>query len=191
MKKIMMTLTAVFCCAMAISVLSSCSKSDDNGGGGAAAPAAAADTTPVSVKVSFVAGVTDDLGQYADVTVEYMDGSGTVKSEKVNGAAWTKEITAQLPAKLGVRVSYAKKEGVDYKQLAKIKTGAAIVHAYVLLNKAGSVLKNVASATADLGSVDVPGDQIEKYIDAKGKNAKTLLLEYDAKGNQTTGTWKD
>lgn len=189
MKKIMMTLTAVFCCAMAISVLSSCSKSDDNSGGGGAS--AAADTTPVSVKVSIVAGVTDDLGQYADVTVEYMDGSGTVKSEKVNGAAWTKEITAQLPAKLGVRVSYAKKEGVDYKQLAKIKAGAAIVHSFVLLNKAGSVLKNVASGSSDLGSVDVPGNQIEEFIDAKGKNAKTLLLEYDAKGNQTTGTWKD
>ena len=54
----MMTLTAVFCCAMAMIVFTSCSKSDDNGGSGTPV---APDTTPVSMKFAYLVAVSPDL----------------------------------------------------------------------------------------------------------------------------------
>ena len=185
MKKILMTLTAVFCSVMAISVLSSCSK-DDKGNNDAP------DTTPASVKVMFIYHFPDDMLQFIDMTAEYLDENGNVQSEKITSPAWIKDITAtKLPAKLGARLHLAKKSGVDYKEVSQVTTGAKITRSYSLLNKAGTMLKGVEEGNFSYNGNWLSGEGIVQFIEKEGKNFATLLLEFDANGKETQGEWKD
>ena len=187
MKKFLTTLTAVLCCAMA---LSSCSKSDDNSGGGVTP--AAPDTTPASIKFVYMAQVTADMLKYMDIEIQFKDESGNVKSEKITSAEiWSKEITAKLPAKMAARMQLKKKDGVEYDKIEEaVNCGADIAHGYTFLNKAGGQL-DVLSATVKVVSLAVPGYNVEKYIVEKGTNHKSASWEYDANGKETTGKWLD
>ena len=185
MKKFLMTLTAVFCCAMAISVLSSCSK-DDKGNNDAP------DTTPASAKVIFIYHFPNDMLQFIDMTAEYLDENGNVQSEKITSPAWVKDITAtKLPAKLGARLHLAKKSGVDYATASKVSVGAKITRTYSILNKAGTVLKSAEEGSFSYNGNWLSGDGIVQFIEKEGKNFATLLVELDANGKETQGEWKD
>ena len=185
MKKILMTLTAVFCCVMTISVLSSCSK-DDKGNNDAP------DNKPASAKVIFIYHFTDDMPQFIDMTAEYLDENGNVQSEKITSSAWVKEITAtKLPAKLGARLHLAKKSGVDYKDGTTVSVGAKITRTYSILNKAGNLLKSDEEGNFGFSGNWYSGDKIVQFIEKEGKNFATLLVELDANGKETQGEWKD
>ena len=189
MKKILMTLTAVFCCVM---VMSSCSKSDDNGGGGVTP--AAPDTTPVSMKFAYVIFVSPDLIKYADVEINYLDDSGNVKSEKITSTdAWTKVYTLKFPHKMAAKLQLTKRSDVDYSKLTddtEVYFATLIDHAYTLYNKAGESLKDFSN-TLKLQGIGLKGTKIEKYIDGLGKDKDAITFEYDANGkeSETKGAW--
>ena len=182
MKKMMMTLTAVFCCAM---VMSSCSK-DDKGNNDVP------DTTAASAKVNFVIHVNPDMLQCIDMTAEFMDVDGNVQSEKVTSIAWSKSMSfTKFPAKLGARLHLAKKSGVNYAEVSNAEVGAVITRSFSISNKAGSLLNNATGEEYSYTAKWLSGDDLVKYIEDEGKNFKSLLLEYDAKGKETQGTWND
>jgi hypothetical protein len=179
-------LVALLMCAL--SVFTSCSKGSDNNGGGSTP--AAPDTTPVSIKFVYMAGVSPDVVQYMDAEVEYLDESGNVKTEKITSAeTWTKVITFKLPAKMGARLHLKKKSGVDYGKIeGLVKVGATLDRAYTLLNKSGGQL-NTFNANIIISTLDMKGESVEKYIEGKGTNHKSFYYEYDASGKETKGSW--
>jgi hypothetical protein len=194
MKKMMMTLTAVFCCAMAMSVFTSCSKSDDNGSSGASGTLVAPDTTPVSMKFAYLVAVSPDLIKYADVEVNYLDDSGNVKSEKITSSdTWSKSFTIKIPHKMAVKLQLKKKNDIDYSSLTDdiiVSFGTIIDRDYTLYNKAGDKLNELHN-TLVVKNVDFKGSKIEKYIEGLGKDKDAIIYEYDANAKETTtkGAW--
>lgn len=182
MKKMMMTLTAVFCCAM---VMSSCSK-DDKGNNDVP------DTTPASANVDFIIRIDPDMLQCMDLTAEYMDANGNVQSEKVTSITWMKSLSfTKFPAKLAARLHLAKKSGVNYAEVSNVTVGAVITRRFSIFNKAGSLLNNATGEEYSFTEAWLSGDDLVKFIEDEGENFKSLLLEYDAKGKETQGTWND
>ncbi len=190
----MMTLTAAFCCAMAMAVFTSCSKSDDNGGSGGSGTPVAPDTKPVSMKFAYFVAVSPDLIKYADVEVNYLDESGNVKSEKITSSdIWSKVFTVSIPHKMAVKLQLTKKSDIDYSSLTEdivVSFGTAIDRGYILYNKAGDKL-NEFQNTLVLKNIDMKGTKIEKYLDGMGKDKDAITYEYDANAKETAtkGAW--
>ena len=180
-------LGVILMCMCAMSVFTSCSKSDDNGGG---TTPAAPDTTPVSIKFAYMAGVSPDVAQYMDAEIEYLDESGNVKSEKITSTeTWSKVITVKLPHKMAARLHLKKKSGVEYEKIeGLVKVGATLDHAYTLLNKAGEQL-NTFNANIVISTLDMKGDKVEGFIENRGTSYKTASYDYDANGKETKGSW--
>ena len=87
---LMATLTVM--CAMTTTLLTSCSKDDDNN------TTKDDDTSPVAAVMDYSLTVGDDMVNMFDLTVEYYDADGKVKSEQMTGKTWTKNVKALLPA---------------------------------------------------------------------------------------------
>ena len=111
MKKIMLTLAAVLCCAMTTTVLTACGGSDDSG------DVPGPDKTPVAGVIKAGIKVSEDMLKYLDLTVEYYDANGSVQKETMDKTEWSKEVKAKLTAKLGARLLMKLKDGVDVSNL--------------------------------------------------------------------------
>ena len=182
MKKIMMMFTAILCCVM---LFTSCSKSDDKGGGSPSVP----DTTPVSVAFIYQLQVSQDMIDYLDVSLEYYDASGNVKSEPVTKTNWqSSKITAKLPATVAARLNFKEKSGVDYSKVDKVLVATGLTHAGSLVNKAGADV-GVISAQMSLSEVTVPGNKVESFIAEKGLGYRKFFYNYDASGTKKSGSW--
>ena len=81
MKHFLMTLAAL-CCA---SLFTSCNKNNPDQPVGPG-------TTPVAAVMDYSFEVSDDLLNAFDLTVEYYDATGAVKSEAMTSKSWTKTI---------------------------------------------------------------------------------------------------
>ncbi len=182
MKKILMMLTAILCCTM---LFTSCSKSDDKGGGSPSVP----DTTPVSVAFIYQLQVSQDMIDYLDVSVEYYDPSGNVKSEPITKTTWqSSKITAKLPATVAARMIIKAKSGVDYSKVDKVLVATGLTHAGSLQNKAGADV-GVISAEMSLSEITVPGNNVESFIAEKGLGYRKFFYNYDASGTKKPGSW--
>ena len=76
MKKVLMTLAAVLCCAMTTTVLTSCSTDSNNDEG-------ANDKTPKYVMIQFYMDNTADMVRYCDIEVTFEDEQGNKQSAKL------------------------------------------------------------------------------------------------------------
>jgi hypothetical protein len=70
MKKMMMTLAAVLCCAMTMTVFTACGSDDDD------SKNPAEDTTPKQVAMNFVLYNTADMLNYCNIEISYDNGLG-------------------------------------------------------------------------------------------------------------------
>ena len=110
MRKFLMTLAAVLCCAMISTLFTACGsdeekKTDDN--------------TPVACGMSYMISIGRDLFDHANFTVEYYDANGKLQSEKMANELWEKEITTKLPGIVGVQVKM---------QMIQLQEGLGVVH---------------------------------------------------------------
>ena len=70
-----------------------------------------ADPTPAAAVMDYSLTVGDDMLNMPDLTVEYYDANGQVQSEAMTRKTWTKNVKAQLPATLGVRLKSRRAKG--------------------------------------------------------------------------------
>ena len=106
MKKNLMTLAAVLCCAM-VCFFASCQKN----GGSSTTPEEQPDNTPAAVEMTFTFWGTQDMLDYADMVVTYNDGTGD-KTETVTTVNWVKTIKVALPVTFKFARKVTLKEGV-------------------------------------------------------------------------------
>ena len=111
MKKITMMFAAVICCAMTAIVFSSCGDDESP---------AATDRTPVAAAMEYKMELGDQMLALFNMTIEYYDSDGTLKSEPMTQNTWTKKVRAKLPVTLGMRVRGQVKPGVDIDSQEKI-----------------------------------------------------------------------
>ena len=175
---------AVLMGAMTMGVFTSCSSSDDNGGIETNVP----DYTPASASFTYKSTINPSLLEYVDVTVDYYDENGNVKTEKITEKEWTKKIATKLPVKVAVRQNLIKKEGIDYTKFdyITIETGLSVEGS--ILTKSGSAVGGIMLSDGS-GHLSIPGDNFERFLTEKGTGYKKVFVQYDATGKKTDGNW--
>lgn len=181
MKKILMTLAAVLCCA---TMLSSCGKVDP---GQPEAP----DTTPVAAVMDYKFTVTDDLFNAFTLTVEFYDAAGTVKTETMTSKEWTKSVkTTKLPATLGARLKIKLKDGFDSSKDAVFSAKHYYGYKYNVVNKSNENLGNTVLGGSESG-VDMKYEKVPAYAERyRDKPIMSFVLNFAADGTATSGKWE-
>jgi hypothetical protein len=183
MKKMMMTLAAVLCCAMTMTVFTACGSDDDD------SKNPAEDTTPKQVAMNFVLYNTADMLNYCNIEISYDNGLGNAKTvtltkDMVNeNFSWKQMLTAdRLPATFTISRKVTLKQSID--EVEKFTYTRGYSYAYALYNAAG---KRVFESTpyANTGSSDGSGAKIAERINA-GALDHTYTFTFDAKGNMTS-----
>ena len=179
MKKNLLTLAAVLCCAL----ISSCTK--DNGD----IPPPAPDNKPTHAVMHYVLTVNDQMVDMLNLTIEYYDANGQVKSEQVTQNKWQKDIKAKLPANLGARLKVQLKDGADPSTLEKFTASYNLGYNVYVVNASGETVgKNVFDTIVK--SLDMKGTKVEDWIASKSDGLVKFLLNIDANGEVTKDTWK-
>ena len=181
MRKILMTLAAVLCCA---AMLSSCGKVDP---GQPEAP----DTTPVAAVMDYKFTVTDDLFNAFTLTVEFYDAAGTVKTETMTSKEWTKSVkTTKLPATLGARLKIKLKDGFDSSKDAAFSAKHYYGYKYNVVNKSNENLGSTVLGGSE-GGVDIKYEKVPAYAERyQDKPIMSFVLNFAADGTATSGKWE-
>ena len=181
MKKNLMTMAAVLCCA---ALFTSCGKSNPDQPG-------TPDNTPVAAVMDYKFTVTDDLFSAFNLTVEYCDAAGAVKTETMTSKEWTKTVrTDKLPATLGARVKIQLKDGFDSSKEGVFTAKHSYHYEYYVVNKSneklGSTVSNGSEGGSDMKYEKVP-DYAGRYLD---KPIMKFLFNFAADGTATSGSWE-
>ena len=181
MKKNLMTIAAVLCCA---ALFTSCGKNNPDQPG-------TPDTTPVSAVMAYNFTVTDDLFSAFNLTVEYYDAAGTVKTETMTSKEWTKTVkTDKLPATLGARVKIQLKDGFDSSKEGVFTAKHSYHYEYYVVNKSNEKLGSTVSYGLE-GGVDMKYEKVPdyagRYLD---KPIMKFLFNFAADGTATSGSWE-
>lgn len=164
MKKTMMTLAAVFCCAMSLTMFTACGSDDDDN------KTQVDDVTPVGAVMEHIFDVSDDMLDVLDMTVEYYDENGNLATEKLTQKQWKKTVkVAKLPVSLGACLKAQLKTGAD--DGVDDYTGKKLKFSQKYYCKAYSV-------TATGGVVDISGDEVGSTLTFDGAKLPELLASY-------------
>ena len=183
MKKNLMTLAAVLCCAMMTSMFTSCTK-DDN-----VDPTPADDTKPVAGIMNYSLTVGDDMVNYLDLTIEYYDAAGKVQSEQMTQKTWTKKVKAALPAKLGMRLNLKLKNGVDPSTIAKFTESYTYAFEVYPVNKSEKMLEGGKGGSSSI-TLSIGGDKLAEWAEDHAKGLTKCLYVIDAEGKLSSAKWE-
>ena len=181
MKKIMMTIAAVICCAMATTVFTSCGDDDEK--------TPSTDTKPVAAYMEYKLEVGDQMLTYFDMTVEYYDSDGTLKTEQMTQKTWSKTVRAKLPVTLGARMVGTPKANIDLNPQEKITYAYGYYYTGYAVSSTDLVVGNVASNGVS-SSYDVPSDKVAEWIQRVAGGIAGFQVAFDANGKATSSTWK-
>ena len=185
-----MTLTAIVCCAMTTAVFTSCGGDDSSsggGGGGGDEP----DVTPAKVELYASFTVDAETLTYFDMTVEYFDEAGTLKSEPMTSKDWEKTIIAPLPAKVGARLKIALKEDTPLDDNKEYTFAWTFSRSCFIVNKSGQPLTPTTLSISSKGFTKKLGSIIKENVAKNYKDGVVydLIYEVDSKGNLTKSSW--
>ena len=110
MKIKMMTLAAVFCCAISSTMFTACGSDDDDDDNTVQVD----ETKPVGGVVEYGLVVNESMLSAFDLTVEYYDDNLQLQTEKLTQEEWKKTVkVSKLPASLDYRLKAKAKDGID------------------------------------------------------------------------------
>lgn len=191
MKKIFLTLAAIVCCAMTTAVFTSCGGDDSTSGGGGGGDEQP-DVTPAGVELYASFTVDAETLTYFDMTVEYFDEAGNLKSEPMTSKAWEKTIMAPLPAKVGARLKIALKEDNPLDDNKNYTFTWTFSRSCFIVNKKGENLSSgISLSVSSKGFTDKPGSIIKENVAKNYKDGVVydLIYEADSKGNLAKSSW--
>ena len=158
MKIKMMTIAAVFCCAMSSMMFTACGSDDDDN------KTLGDDGTPVAAGMQYSFYVSDDMLAILDMTVEYYDGDGKLTTEKLTQKEWKISVASQkIPVSLGACVKAKIKDGADVNTINKVSEYGYNNAAY--------------STTATGRLINNSGERSRYFFDAK--DLSSLLNQKD------------
>lgn len=183
MKKYFMTLAAVLCCAMTTTVFTACGSDDDD------PKNPADDTTPAAAVMDYSLTVGDDMVNMLDLTVEYYDANGKVQSEPMTQKTWTKNVKAQLPATLGVRLKIQMKSSVNTATLEKFTESYTYSYSVYPVTASGQQLEGGKTSASSM-SLDIPGSKLTEWAEDHANGLVKFLYVFDTKGQPTSSSWQ-
>lgn len=190
MKKNLMKFAAFVCCVMIASVFTACEKADNPNNPNNQGGTEVKDTKAVSVEMTYKLGFCADMLKYLDITAEYYDEAGKIKTIQVSKDSTNLSVKTKLPAKHGIRFSVKQKAGsnpptspneyIDVKYLCTYHIS--------ILNSKGERLKGEGDGT--MSNLKFPGDTFPRWATEKGEGLVSYLFDIDDKGNFTKIDWK-
>ena len=158
MKKIMMMLAAVLCCSAMMYLLSSCNKPVN--------PPTSEKKLEAEMTYKFRAN--SKIRSHFDVTVEYYDADGQVKSEQVTDeGSFEKKVRTKLPCKLGMRVLLQVKEGQDVNTIRAFAGAYTYKVTGYVVDDDDYVVSDVAEVEDEVSFTIAEGKVAEWYEDHK------------------------
>ncbi len=181
MKKFLMTFAAAICCAMSVTMFTSCGD-DDNSSNGTGGGSTVSDTIPASIKVSMTFKETEDILKYCDVTMKYNDGTGE-KTDTLKTTEWTKVLSAKLPCSISFKKIVTLRDSAGMAAADSISFYAGYSYIRAFYNAAGEdtgkrTTFNILGEPTKTAKIA----KLIEYINA-GKLNKDVDFTYDAKGN--------
>lgn len=200
MKKFLLTLAAVFCCAMTISVFTSCGGDDDETPEPQKpeeqeTPAVA--QTPASVKLEYYVENRPDMLKYLDMVVKCSDGKKEYTSDLLTPENMVNnyyfhmgEYSSELPASFKiwreVKVKEAYKDVV--KDLDKFEFSTAIHYYYALYDKDNKIIGSIVQDKYE--SIQYPSNQTNAMVNSYLSKldliyGRALEIKFDKDGNKS------
>ena len=173
MKKLVLTLAVVLCCA---SLFTSCQKGNTQ-----QQETNKPDTTPAFVEMVFSFTLTQDMLDYTDFVASYSDGTET-KTENVTALKWTKTLKVALPCTLTFDRKVSMKSGAELTDDVTFAYSTAYSASYDILNAAGQKLdKGALHSSSASGSGK--GSKVAELING-GRWNTTFEYKFDKNGNE-------
>ena len=193
MKKTMMTLAAVLCCALSFTA---CNKDNTTGGGTTPSGDDPSDANKIAkVVVEYLFQTTDAMLQYFDFNLEYLNAStGAKESQKISTAEFTKEYSdVKLPLSMGFNLTSTLKDGKTLEELKTVEKMDYILpspSAWIsMYNKDGKLIGEGGRRVVISGPMSASGERVAQRFE-EGSFNKSYLENVDAEGNGTSGEWK-
>jgi len=187
----MMTLAAVLCCSLAFTA---CQKDNSASGDTPSGDDPSANKI-AKVVVEYCFQTTDDMLQYFDFNLEYLDvTTGNKMSEKISGADFKKEYTdVQLPLNMGYKLASTLKDGKTIEEVRAIESMEYILPSpsvwISMYNKAGKLIGEGGRRVLVTSSMPVSGAKVAQRYE-EGHYNKSYYETVNAEGIGTTGEWK-
>ena len=186
MKKMMLTLAAVFCCAMSLIMFTACGSDDGDDSNNTVRKY---DVTPVAAMMECSFEVSDDMLSVLDMTIEYYDNDGKLQTEKLTQKNWAKTVKAKLPASLGARLKAQMKDGVDVNSIGAVKFLRRYSYKGYPVNAAGEMVSNVQSGGSN-STVTLKGEDLHSVLSEEGGVVVAFLYNFAENGKAAAGSWK-
>ena len=144
MKTKMMTLAAVFCCALSSTMFTACGSDDDDNDNNNNNKVQVDEKKPVAVVKEYKFDVSDDMLAMLDITVEYYDENCKLQTEKLTQKEWIKKVkVASVPAPAsGARLKAQVKDGVDVNTIGNKTSSYGYVCRSYLVNASDNEVGN-------------------------------------------------
>jgi len=168
MKKVILTLAAVLCCA---SLFVSCKKGDNPD---------TPDTTPAFVEMTFSFYATQDMINYTDMLVSYEAGNekNSVNQENLE---WSKTVKVNLPCTIKFGRTITVKDGAQLTPDKNFAYTTGFGVSYNFLNAAGQQVKRGGIASSSVSS-SMKADKVAVLINNGTLNSE-FVYTFDKDGN--------
>ena len=166
--------------ALAATLFAACGKDDDHD-----TPAEPVQQVPATVSMTYHLDATDDMLQYLDYTVIYIDGTGE-HEEAVTSNRWEKTFAASLPATFTIKTHIRVKEGM-YDALAAADTvhmTDGYGYAYQIFDSTATPIPGMNDSWSRAPISGASGTRIAEHCEA-GRLDKTYTLSFDINGHFT------
>ena len=175
MRKTMMTLAAVLCCAMTMTVFTACGSDDEK---------KSDEKTPVACGMSYMLSVGTELFKYVDFTIEYYDKDGNVQSEQMEHELWEKTVETKLPGKVGVQVKLKMKDGADPSDIETFTVN--YTYRYQTYTLAADGKKTSGDTSAASPTRPLKGSDIPRWVEENPVlKSASFGYSFDANGKFT------
>ncbi len=183
MKMKMMTLAAVFCCAMGLTMFTACGSDDDDD------KVQVDSNTPVAAVMEYGFEVSDDMLTVLDMTVEYYDNDGKLQKENLTQKKWVKTVKAKLPVSLGACLKAQLKDGVDVNTIEAIKVSRGYKCTAYSMTATSNIAGNVESSSNNV-TLTVNGEKLTSLLSDKNGILISYLYDFADNGKVVAGSWK-
>lgn len=178
MKKSFMTLAAVLCCIMTMGLMNSCKEEKQQ-------PTPPTPTEEKQLRAEYMFQGVEALRTYCDVTIEYYDSVGNIKSELLTQDKWEMTFWSEMPCKIGMRVSVKLKEGVGASTVPAVD----LSYSYKCMSL---VNVGVSPGIKEEFSPNLREGEIAEWIEDTQNDGGLVnyLITFDMNGRYTEGKWK-
>lgn len=172
MKKVILML------ALTAPLFAACGKDDDHN-------TQPVQQVPATVSMTYHLDATDDMLQYLDYTVIYIDGTGE-HEEAVTSNRWEKTFAASLPATFTIKRRLRVKEGMHDALVAAdtVHMTDGYGYAYQIFDSTATPIPGMNDSWSRAPLSGASGARIAEHCEA-GRLDKTYTLSFDINGHFT------